>query len=81
MTGDTRHPQDKGVYMNNVESTVKRIRNHPSLAYYVCSNAHNATTRAPLLTEEEMRLSGMFQHALLKKLLQSNTVLYRKLIK
>ena len=49
--------------------------------YYVCSNAHNATTRAPLLTEEEMRLSGMFQHALLKKLLQSNTQLYRKLIR
>ncbi len=38
MTGDTRHPQDKGIYFNNVESTVKRIRNHPALAYYVCSN-------------------------------------------
>jgi hypothetical protein len=38
LTGDTRHPQDKSVYLNNVESTVKRIRNHPSLAYYVASN-------------------------------------------
>ena len=35
MTGDTRHPHDKALYMSNVESTVKRIRNHPSLAYYV----------------------------------------------
>lgn len=38
MTGDTKHPQDKSVYLDNVESTVKRIRNHPSLAYYVSSN-------------------------------------------
>lgn len=38
MTGDTRHPQDKAVYLANVANTVKRIRNHPSLAYYVASN-------------------------------------------
>lgn len=38
MTGDTKHPIDRGLYLQNVESTVKRIRNHPSLAYYVCSN-------------------------------------------
>ncbi|MDR1681771.1 MAG: glycoside hydrolase family 2 [Candidatus Symbiothrix sp.] len=38
MTGDTRHPQDKALYLNNVASTVKRLRNHPSLAYYVASN-------------------------------------------
>ncbi|MBP5301842.1 MAG: glycoside hydrolase family 2 [Bacteroidales bacterium] len=38
MTGDTRHPRDKAVYFNNMESTVKRIRNHPSLAFYVSSN-------------------------------------------
>ena len=38
MTGDTKYPQDKSVYKNNVISTVKRIRNHPSLAYYVASN-------------------------------------------
>lgn len=38
MTGDTKHPQDKSLYLGNVESTVKRIRNHPSLAYYVSSN-------------------------------------------
>lgn len=38
MTGDTKHPVDRELYLQNVESTVKRIRNHPSLAYYVCSN-------------------------------------------
>lgn len=38
MTGDTKHPHDKNLYLSNMESTVKRIRNHPSLAYYVSSN-------------------------------------------
>lgn len=38
MTGDTKHPQDMGMYLSNVTSTVKRIRNHASLAYYVSSN-------------------------------------------
>lgn len=38
MTGDTKHPADPGLYLSNVVSTVKRIRNHPSLAYYVSSN-------------------------------------------
>ena len=55
MTGDTRHPQDKGVYMNNVESTVKRIRNHPSVAYYVCSNE---STEMPGMRELLSKLDG-----------------------
>lgn len=38
MTGDTRHPTDGDLYLANVEATVKRLRNHPSLAYYVSSN-------------------------------------------
>ncbi|MDE5814790.1 MAG: glycoside hydrolase family 2, partial [Alistipes sp.] len=38
MTGDTNHPVDAGIYYANAVSTVKRIRNHPSLAYYVSSN-------------------------------------------
>ena len=38
MTGDTKHPQDAQLYLSNVEATVKRLRNHPSLAYYVSSN-------------------------------------------
>ena len=49
MTGDTRHPHDKGLYMRNVESTVKRIRNHPSLAYYVASNESTEVTGTPEL--------------------------------
>lgn len=38
MTGDTKHPVDGSLYLSNVEATVKRLRNHPSLAYYVSSN-------------------------------------------
>ena len=49
MTGDTRHPNDKGNYLDNVASTVKRIRNHPSLAYYVASNESTEVTGTPEL--------------------------------
>ena len=49
MTGDTRHPNDRGNYLENVASTVKRIRNHPSLAYYVASNESTETTGTPEL--------------------------------
>ena len=49
MTGDTRHPQDKSVYLNNVASTVKRIRNHPALAYYVASNESSEVSGTPEL--------------------------------
>ena len=38
MTGDTKHPVDGSLYLSNVEATVKRLRNHPSLTYYVSSN-------------------------------------------
>ena len=38
LTGDTKHPSDRANYLDNVASVVKRIRNHPSLAYYVASN-------------------------------------------
>ncbi len=38
LTGDTRHPQDESVYLANLESTIKRIRNHPSIIFYVSSN-------------------------------------------
>ncbi|HIZ91498.1 MAG TPA: glycoside hydrolase family 2 [Candidatus Bacteroides merdavium] len=55
MTGDTRHPHDKGTYLSNVASTVKRIRNHPSLAYYVASNESTEVTGTPQLLN---RLDG-----------------------
>jgi len=38
MTGDTKHPYDASLYFANMTSTIKRIRNHPSVAYYVSSN-------------------------------------------
>lgn len=52
LTGDTRHPQDKGNYLDNVASTVKRLRNHPSLAYYVASNESTEVTGTPRLLDE-----------------------------
>ena len=55
MTGDTRHPQDRGAYMACLESTVKRIRPHASLAYYVCSNE---STEMPGVRETLSRLDG-----------------------
>ncbi|MDU1890101.1 MAG: glycoside hydrolase family 2 [Dysgonomonas sp.] len=55
MTGDTRHPYDEGLYYKNVASTVKRIRNHPSLAYYVSSNE---STEMPYTKELLTRLDG-----------------------
>lgn len=48
MTGDTQHPVDADLYYANVTSTVKRIRNHPSLAYYVSSNE---SSQMPLTKE------------------------------
>lgn len=38
LTGDTKHPNDKDLYFSNLSSTIKRIRNHPSVAFYVASN-------------------------------------------
>ena len=34
MTGDTKHPMDEELYLANVENTMKRIRNHPSIVFY-----------------------------------------------
>lgn len=38
ITGDTRFPTDTALYFKNMTSTVKRLRNHASLAYYVSAN-------------------------------------------
>ena len=46
MTGDTKHPLDEPLYLANVESTMKRIRNHPSIVIYVSSNESTAVTGA-----------------------------------
>lgn len=55
MTGDTKHPHDKNLYLSNVEATVKRLRNHPSLAYYVSSNE---STEMPEAKDLIMKLDG-----------------------
>jgi len=52
MTGDTKHPSDENVYYGNVASTVKRIRNHPSLAYYVSSNESTEMSETERLIEQ-----------------------------
>ncbi len=55
MTGDTRHPIDPALYLANVENTVKRIRNHPSIVFYVSSNESTAVSGAEELLS---RLDG-----------------------
>ncbi|MBP5515065.1 MAG: glycoside hydrolase family 2 [Bacteroidaceae bacterium] len=52
MTGDTHHPTDADLYLANVEATVKRLRNHPSLAYYVSSNESTEMPGARLLINQ-----------------------------
>ena len=51
MTGDTRHPHDKSIYFNNVASTVRRIRNHPSIVFYVASNESTEVSGTPELLD------------------------------
>ncbi|HEX5555796.1 MAG TPA: glycoside hydrolase family 2 protein [Chitinophagaceae bacterium] len=38
ITGNTRFPVDTALYMQNLVSTIKRIRSHASVAYYVSAN-------------------------------------------
>ena len=52
MTGDTKAPADTALYYQNVRSTIERIRNHPSLAYYVSSNEQdNIIDIQPILAQ------------------------------
>ena len=46
ITGDTKHPLDEPLYLANVENTMKRIRNHPSIVIYVSSNESTAVSGA-----------------------------------
>lgn len=48
LTGNTNLPTDTTLYRENVTDTVKRIRNHPSLAYYVSANERSATSIVPI---------------------------------
>ena len=55
MTGDTRHPDDPGLYLDNVAQSVKRIRSHASLCHWVASNESTETTGTEQLVK---RLTG-----------------------
>lgn len=52
LTGDTKHPYDTELYLKNLISTVKRVRNHASLAYYVCSNESTEMPHVKELLED-----------------------------
>ncbi|HTJ79488.1 MAG TPA: discoidin domain-containing protein [Rariglobus sp.] len=47
-TGDTILPADPQLYRANVTDTVERIRNHPSLAYYVSANERGPNSIIPI---------------------------------
>ncbi|BCM92035.1 exo-beta-D-glucosaminidase [Abditibacteriota bacterium] len=47
-SGDTQIPKDTELYRANFVDTVKRIRNHASLAYYVSANERNANSIVPV---------------------------------
>ncbi|MGQ8337780.1 glycoside hydrolase family 2 protein [Sunxiuqinia sp. A32] len=62
MTGDTNPPLDTAVYFGNVRSTIERIRNHPSLAYYVSSNEQdNILDIKPILNNLDGTRGYQFQ--------------------
>jgi hypothetical protein len=43
MTGDTRHPDDPGLYLDNVAQSLKRIRSHAAMCHWVASNESTET--------------------------------------
>ena len=49
LTGDTKFPEDTSLYLTNLESTIKRLRNHASLAYHVSSNESTEVSGAAVL--------------------------------
>ncbi|MBE6383254.1 MAG: glycoside hydrolase family 2 [Lentisphaerae bacterium] len=55
MTGDTRHPDDPGLYLDNVAQSVKRIRSHAAMCHWVASNESTETSGTEELVK---RLTG-----------------------
>ncbi len=47
LTGDTTLPSDFDLYRANLADTVKTIRNHPSLVYYISANERGANNIVP----------------------------------
>jgi mannosylglycoprotein endo-beta-mannosidase len=52
LTGDCKFPDDSKLYLENLASTVKRLRNHASLAYHVSSNESTEVPGAAALIRE-----------------------------
>jgi len=48
LAGDTLIPDDREIYRANVADTVRRLRNHPSQAYYVSANERDADGIVPI---------------------------------
>ncbi|HEU5125986.1 MAG TPA: glycoside hydrolase family 2 [Verrucomicrobiae bacterium] len=48
LTGDTQLPRNPNLYRTNVTDTIQRIRNHPSLAYYVSANERGPRNIIPI---------------------------------
>jgi hypothetical protein len=48
LTGNTELPSDSELYLANFADTVKRIRNHPSLVYYISANERRADNIIPV---------------------------------
>jgi len=46
--GDTLIPDDRELYRSNVADTIRRLRNHPSQAYYVSANERDADGIVPI---------------------------------
>lgn len=55
MTGDTRHPDDPGLYLDNVAQSLKRIRSHAAMCHWVASNESTETAGTEELVK---RLTG-----------------------
>lgn len=47
-TGDTQIPDDHELYRANVADTIRRLRNHPSQAYFVSANERDADNIVPV---------------------------------
>ena len=55
LTGDSRQPDDRGLYLDNVEQVVKRIRHHPSVVHWVGANESSSVEGTEELVK---RLTG-----------------------
>jgi mannosylglycoprotein endo-beta-mannosidase len=47
-TGDTQLPEDRDLYRANAADTIKTLRNHPSLIYYISANERDSKSVVPI---------------------------------